>query len=66
MGCVWQSEYAPVTRLSDTRPHVRPAARHRKPPRWRRVARAVRPVLAAILARSRPDAGEIAVLARSR
>jgi hypothetical protein len=66
MGCVWQSEYAPVTRLSYARGHVRPAARHRKPARWRRIAGAAGPVLAAILVRSRPDAGKVAVLARGR
>jgi hypothetical protein len=66
MGCVWQSEYAPVTRLSDTRAHARPVARHRKPARWRRAAQAVAPVLTAILAHSRADGGKVAVLARGR
>jgi hypothetical protein len=66
MGCVWQSEYAPVTRSSDAGARVRPAARHRKPPRWRRLARAAGPVLLTMFARWRPDAGKVAILARER
>jgi hypothetical protein len=68
MGCVWQSEHAPVPRLSDTRVHERRAARHRKPPRWRRAVWAAGPVLVAALARyrARPGAGKLAVLARQR
>jgi hypothetical protein len=71
MGCVWQSEYAPVTRLSDTRMHARPVARHRKPARWRRITWATVPVLTAILAHSRADGGKadggkVPVLARGR
>lgn len=68
MGCVWQSEYAPVPRLSDSRVHERPIARHRKPALWRRAARAAGPALATAWARllARPHAGKVAVLARGR
>jgi hypothetical protein len=68
MGCVWQSEYAPVPRLSDTGVYVRHVARHRKPAWWRRAAL---PVLAAARARfvAQPRAahtGGLAVAARER
>jgi hypothetical protein len=65
MGCVWQSEYAPVPKLSDSRVHDRPPARHRKPAWWRRAGG---PVLAAIRVRlrARSHQGKVPVLARGR
>jgi hypothetical protein len=68
MGCVWQSEYAPVPRPIDARAQDRPAARHRKPAWWRRAGRSALPGLAAAGMRllARPYAGKLAVLAQER
>jgi hypothetical protein len=67
MGCVWQSEYAPVPRLTEARLHERPAARHRKPGWWERSARPVLAVARAQLAAwLRPHPRGLAVAARER
>src|SRR5581483_3984647 len=55
MGCVWQSDYAPETSLGHARVAIRPAARHRKPPLWRRAAASVWPLLATATARCHPS-----------
>jgi hypothetical protein len=74
MGCVWQSDYAPDSSLDHPRVAVRPAARHRKPPRWRRAAAGFVPLVSAATARYRPPqaahrvgrVARVAPLARGR
>ena len=50
MGCVWQSDYVPVPGVSQVKMNAGSAARHRKPPRWRRGVAAVAAVASALLA----------------
>jgi hypothetical protein len=68
VGCVWQSDCAPDLGLDGVRAQVRPTARHRKPPLWRRAALGVMPRLAAGAAhyRLRPGTGRVAPATRGR
>src|SRR5258705_13834630 len=54
VGCVWQSTYPPDGRFADARVHQRFAPRHRKPPRWVRMARAATPAVGRLRTRLFP------------
>jgi hypothetical protein len=67
MGCVWQSDYAPGAGADGARVQYRQAARHRKPPLWRRAAQGVMPLFAVGGTRYRPEPGPgRAAVARGR